>query len=228
MSIELDKTRNDYTQDEVTEAVRERIQRRIRLKEEIDALSAYIFEAQDEDSDDLSSLKAALVEAEADLETATAQAQAARGGFDVAFKAVETAQPDLAEERANLAVKLATVDEEIREFLLRQEFAGRKASFALTLNGLQVTRTRTNKTKVSYDATPHPAEVPGAPGLQARRRPARRVHHQRRHRRPHALRQDGLGRREGGAARRPDRVVRQDPVGGHRSGEGGVRCLIPA
>jgi hypothetical protein len=154
MSIELDKTRNDYTQDEVTEAVRERIQRRIRLKEEIDALSAYIFEAQDEDSDDLSSLKAALVEAEADLETATAQAQAARGGFDVAFKAVETAQPDLAEERANLAVKLATVDEEIREFLLRQEFAGRNASFALTLNGLQVTRTRTNKTKVSYDATP--------------------------------------------------------------------------
>jgi len=141
--IKLDLTRDNYTADEIEAALLERLKAKKLKSEERDLLVEYAFDVQDSDDDELAAVKRKLQDAVKAVTDNTAKAEAAEKRLreinQQAFEYIDGVDTDLAD-----------IDDEIKQFLLRQTFSERKGAYEFKSHGFRVARSRTNKVAVTY------------------------------------------------------------------------------
>lgn len=147
-TIKLDVTREDYTQDEIREALAERLKARRMAVEEREMLLAYAYQVQDEDDDEVVAVKNKLHDGVEMRDRGAAQAEAA----EKRLRELNATAFEYIEGSEGVEARINEIDEEIKQFVRRQVFSERKGALDLKLEGFRVTRSRTNKVAVQYDA----------------------------------------------------------------------------
>ncbi len=146
-TIKLDVTREDYTAEEIKEALAERLKARRLALEEKEMLTAYTYQVQDEDEDEVVAVKNTLHDAIGLRDSAAAQAEAA----EKRLREINAAAFEHLDGENGIDARLAEIDAEIKQFVLRQVFSERKGALDMKLGGFRVTRSRTNVVAVQYD-----------------------------------------------------------------------------
>ncbi len=146
-TIKLDVTREDYTAEEIKEALAERLKARRLALEEKEMLTAYTYQVQDEDEDEVVAVKNTLHDAIGLRDSAAAQAEAA----EKRLREINAAAFEHLDGENGIDASLAEIDAEIKQFVLRQVFSERKGALDMKLGGFRVTRSRTNVVAVQYD-----------------------------------------------------------------------------